>query len=75
MLATRWSTASIGHTADASATELSALGAHLQLCTVPNGRILAMQCLAQSMHGFAVSRFVTTLVVLALLVGVTSVLL
>lgn len=71
-LKSRWSTASFGDTADISPVELSALGAHLELCQKLHGRLFLLQCAAQTMHGFVVGRFVTTLVVVTLLIGVFS---
>ena len=68
----RWSTASFGDTADTSPVELSALGAHLELCQRAHGRLFFLQCVAQNIHGFVIGRFVTTLVAVALLVGVLS---
>ena len=67
-----WSTASFGDTADTSPMELSALGEHLNLCRGSNGRLVALQCVAQTMHGFVAARFVTTLVMVALLIGAAS---
>lgn len=67
-----WSTASFGDAADTSPMELSALGEHLDLCRGSNDRLFALQCVAQTLHGFVASRFVTTLVVVALLIGVAS---
>lgn len=67
-----WSTASFGDTADTSPMELSALGEHLDLCRGSRGRLFALHCVAQAMHGFVAARFVTTLVVVALLIGVGS---
>ncbi|MBC7917107.1 MAG: hypothetical protein H7Y28_04775 [Rhodoferax sp.] len=67
-----WSTASFGDTADTSPLELSSLGAHLVMCKGSHGRLVALHCIAQSMHGFVAARFVTTLVVAALLIGAGS---
>jgi len=68
-----WSTASFGDTADTSPMELSALGDHLHLCRGSCGRLFALHCVAQTMHGFVAARFVTTLVVVvALLIGASS---
>ena len=67
-----WSTASFGDSPDTSPMELSALGEHLDLCRGAHGRLFALQCAAQTMHGFVAARFVTTLVVLALLIGRAS---
>ena len=67
-----WSTASFGDTADASPMELSALGEHLDLCKALSGRLFAVQCRAEVIRTFVAARFVTTLVALALLIGVSS---
>lgn len=66
----RWSTSSFGDTADTSPTELSALGEHLSQCRGSHGRLFALQCSAQKLDGFVAGRFVTTLVIAALLIGV-----
>jgi hypothetical protein len=65
----RWSTASFGDSADTSQLELSALQAHLTLCKRPRGKLFAIQLAAQAVHGFVAPRFVTSLVVVALLIG------
>lgn len=67
-----WSTASFGDTADTSPRELSALGEHLDLCRGSHGRLFALQCVALTMHGFVAARFVTTLVMVAFLIGLVS---
>ena len=72
--ASRWSTASFGHTAAASPLELSALGDHLQVCQQTHGRLLSLRCAAETAHGFIAARFVTTLLVVAILIGVASLL-
>lgn len=72
ILNSRWSTASFGNAADTSPMELSALGAHLELCQRSHGRLFFLRCAAQTMHGLVVGRFVTTVVVVALLIGVLS---
>jgi hypothetical protein len=66
-----WSTAAYGHDADTTPMELSALGEHLNLCRNPNGRLFALHCAAESMHGFGATRFVTTLVIVAFVIGVS----
>ena len=66
----RWSTSSFGNDADTSSMELSALGEHLNQCNGSRGRLIALQCTAQKMEGFVAARFVTTLVVAALLTSV-----
>lgn len=67
-----WSTASFGDTADTSPMELSALGDHLDLCRGARGPLFVLSCVAQTLHGFVAARFVTTLVVVVLLMGVGS---
>jgi hypothetical protein len=69
-----WSTASFGNPAQDSSVELGALSAHLRLCQQPHVKLVALQCMAQSMAGFVATRFVTTLVVLLLLIGLASLL-
>jgi hypothetical protein len=69
-----WSTASFGHPPQVSPVEISALGAHLRLCQQPHVKLAALQCMAQSMHGFVAARFVTTLVLVLLLIACASLL-
>jgi hypothetical protein len=65
-----WSTSAHGTSADTSPMELSALGDHLDLCRHSHARWVAVQGVAQRVHGFAASRFMTTLALAAvLLVG------
>lgn len=68
----RWSTSSLGDSAETSPIELALLGSHLTGCKASHGRLLAMQFIAQTLHGFVAPRFVTTVVVIALLVAITS---
>ena len=67
-----WTTSSYGGTADTSPMELSALGEHLDHCKGLQGKLFALQCFAERMNGFMSARFVTTLVVVALLIGAGS---
>lgn len=67
-----WSTASFGDVADTSPMELAALGEHLDLCKVSHGRVFALHCFAETMMGFVAARFVTTLVLVALMIAVGS---
>lgn len=73
--APRWTTSSFGDTADTSPMELSALGEHLDRCHALKGRLFDARCVAEAMHGFVASRFVTTLVIATLLIGVSSLIL
>lgn len=66
-----WSTASYGHKAETSALELSTLGEHLALCRGSHAHMFALHCAARAMHGFVVTRFVTTVVLVALLIAVS----
>ncbi len=67
-----WSTASFGDTVDTSPMELSALGEHLHLCRSLSGRLFVLRCGAEAVQGFVAARFVTTVVVLTLVIGVGS---
>ncbi len=68
----RWSTAALGAHAGLSPLELSALVEHLQLCRASAGRLFALRCMFETLEGFVAARFVTTLVTLALLIGVSA---
>ena len=67
-----WSTASFGGNTDTSAVELLSLGDHLDVCKSPNGHLFALHCVAESVRGFMAARFVTTLVCVALLIGIAA---
>ena len=67
-----WSTASKGKAADTSPGDLSALGEHLGTCQALHGHWFSLYCVANAMHGFVAARFVTTLVVLAMLAGLSA---
>jgi hypothetical protein len=67
-----WSTASFGSTADTSPMELFALGEHLDLCKGCRGRLFALQCMGEAVNGFVAARVVTTLTMLALVIGAVS---
>ncbi len=67
-----WSTASFGDSVDTSPMELAQLGEHLGRCHVSRGRWFTLRCIAESMNGFVAPRFVTTLVLAALLIGLAS---
>jgi hypothetical protein len=63
-----WSTATFGGSVGTSPHELLALGEHLRVCRNSHGRLLALRCAADAMRGFIVSRMVTSLVTVGLLV-------
>ena len=55
--------------------ELSALGEHLNHCRGAHRRLFAMRCVAESVNGFISARIVTSMVVLAVLIGMTTLIL
>ena len=65
----RWSTASVAGAVDPSADENSGLGDHLHLCQALRGRMFALRCHGEAMHGFVSSHLVTTLVAAVALLG------
>ncbi|MEN9397034.1 MAG: hypothetical protein RLZ81_1564 [Pseudomonadota bacterium] len=67
-----WSTSSFGGMAQPSAIEAAALHEHLALCRESERRLFALQCAAERMRGFVVTRFVTTLMLVALAIGAAS---
>lgn len=67
-----WSTASFGDSVDTTPMELAQLGDHLDRCHVSRGRWFHMRCIGEAMNGFVAPRFVTTLVLAALLIGLAS---
>lgn len=69
----RWTTASLGCTADTSPMELLALGDHLNDCRKTQGGWFAARCVADGVHHFMASRFVTTLFVATVLMGAIAV--
>jgi hypothetical protein len=67
-----WSTTANNQGTGDFPTEASVLGEHLHYCKRPYGRLYGVVCAADAMHGFAATRFVTTLVAAALLILVSS---
>jgi hypothetical protein len=68
----RWTTASIADAADTKPMELRALGAHVERCNGSRGRWFALRCAVDAVHEFVASRFVTTLIIVGLAVGVIA---
>lgn len=66
----RWSTSAFANEKSPDDNESSALGAHLSLCRAVTGRLFALRCGVDAVHRFVAPRLVTTLVVVALVVGV-----
>jgi hypothetical protein len=69
-----WATASFPEAADTSPMELSALGAHVDRCNGSRGRMFGLRCAADSLIAFIAPRLVTTVVIVALVFGVASLL-
>jgi hypothetical protein len=67
-----WSTASHADAAETEPMALSTLGEHLEVCSVSHGRMFALRCFAETTVGFVAAHFVTVLVLVALLIGVGS---
>ncbi|WP_367847133.1 hypothetical protein [Rhodoferax sp. WC2427] len=66
-----WSTSSFHDATASQPMELAALGEHLSQCQGENRRWSTLRHVGNTVHGFAASRFVTTLAVAALLIGAT----
>ena len=68
-----WSTASFGDSTDTTLPlELSELGEHMDSCKGSHGRWFALRCVGEVMNRFIAARFVTTLVVATLVMGVAA---
>ena len=67
-----WRTASYADSANATVLDISALGEHLDVCKRCSGSLLAFQRGAEFMHGFFAGRFVTTLALIAVIIGISS---
>jgi hypothetical protein len=67
--APRWSTTSYGDSTDTGPQELTALGEHVSRCRADSSRFSRLQCGALAVHGLVAARFVTTLAVVAALIG------
>ena len=70
-----WSTSSFGGPASTSPMELSALGRHMDRCNGTRGRMFLVRGVVQVIDRWAAPRLVTTSVMIALLIGVGSLLL
>lgn len=66
----RWSTSAFADESQPAANDSSGLGDHLNLCRSVTGRLFAVRCGVDAVKRFLAPRLVTTLVVVALLVGV-----
>ncbi|WP_296494718.1 hypothetical protein [Rhodoferax sp.] len=64
-----WCTASRSDASKSSGTDLLVLGEHLSACPQVHRHVMALHGVATAIDGFVATRFVTTLVVVALLFG------
>ena len=72
MPSTTWRTASLADSSGLTTVDTSALGEHLDVCRRCSGTFLAIQRGAELIHGFFASRFVTTLALIAVVIGLSS---
>ena len=63
----RWSTSSFGGAPNTTPMELAALGEHMNRCDDQRGALFGLKCAGDAFNGFAAPRLITTLVVLATL--------
>lgn len=68
----RWNTASVPDATDTTPVELSELGAHIDRCHGCRERWFTLRCMADAAHDFVAPRFVTTLLVVALVIGLAA---
>jgi hypothetical protein len=69
IVAPRWSTTCQGDSTDTTPMDLSALGDHVSHCRAASSRFSGLHCLVHAVHAMAASRFVTTLALMAVLIG------
>ena len=67
-----WATSAIDGEVETLPTDLSALGAHVDRCNGLRGPMFGLQCAADTLSGFLAPRIVTTLVAIAIVIGVGS---
>jgi hypothetical protein len=67
-----WSTASFGDSTQTLPMEMSELGEHMHSCQGADRRLFALQCAGEVVNRFFAARFVTTLVIATLLIGVAA---
>jgi len=65
-----WCTAAHGDNAKSSRADLAALGEHLNACPQLHRHLLTLHGATESLHSFVATRFVSTLTVLALVIGI-----
>ena len=70
-----WATSALDGDVDPSPMDVSALGAHVDRCNGLRGPWFGLQCAADTLSGFLAPRIVTTLVAVAIVIGVGSLIL
>ena len=70
-----WRTASFADGSDSIAVENFALGKHLGTCKRHSGSSFAFRHGAELIHGFCAGRFVTTLALIAVVIGLSAIVL
>jgi hypothetical protein len=65
----QWCTASNSDSAKSTRADLAALGEHMNSCPQLHRHLLSLQGATKVLNGFVATRFVSTLLVLALIVG------
>ena len=67
-----WTTATAAEAGDSMPAELDALGAHVSRCNGCRGRWFALRCIADAVHDVVAPRFVTTLLVAGVVIGLAA---
>ena len=67
-----WRTASFADSPDATSVDNAALSEHLTVCRRCSGSLFAFHRGAELAHGFFAGRFVTTLALIAVIIGLCS---
>lgn len=70
-----WHTASFADSLDTTTVDNRALVVHLDVCKRATGSLFAFRRSAEIVHCFLAARFVTTLTLIAVLIGVSAVVL
>lgn len=65
-----WRTATYNDSVTHSKRDIQTLGEHLNACQNSPTHLFTLRCVAESMHGFVASRFITTLAILVLILVV-----
>jgi len=68
-LAPHWATASLGHPAAAAPQEHAALGDHLAQCSAQRGRLQRLESGAVELRRLVAGRFITSALLITLLVA------